>query len=100
MVAMIPIELAGAPEIEIDGASVARGFGLEVEAFRQLMDDRKISVLCERGTGEEAGLYRASFYHGTRRVRLVVDRDGTPMSGGLSVEEMPARRNADELPPR
>jgi hypothetical protein len=33
-------------------------------------------VLCERGTGEDEGLYRASFYIERRRARLVVDRDG------------------------
>ena len=35
-----------------------------------------IDRLCERGTGEDAGLYRATFYHGTKRARVVVDRQG------------------------
>ncbi|MBJ7573889.1 DUF6522 family protein [Luteimonas sp. MC1828] len=69
------------PSVEIDAALVARELELEVEAFRQLMADGKISVLCERGTGEDAGLYRASFYHGTRRARLVVDAAGRPRRG-------------------
>lgn len=69
------------PSIEIDAVLVARELELEVEAFRQLMADGKISVLCERGTGEDAGLYRASFYHGTRRARLVVDANGQPRRG-------------------
>ena len=72
----IPAVLAERASIEIDGAVVARSLGLDVEAFRQLMADRKITVLCERGTGEDAGLYRASFYYGDRRVRLVVDKEG------------------------
>ncbi len=67
------------PEVEIDAALVADGLGLEVDEFRRLMEQRKISVLCERGTGEDAGLYRASFYHGQRRVRMVVDASGTPV---------------------
>lgn len=75
----IPLELAGQPAIEIDGALVADGLGLEVDAFRRLMEIRKISVLCERGTGADAGLFRASFYHGGRRLRLVVDADGRPV---------------------
>ena len=74
----IPIELNPTRAVEIDGALVARGLGLEVEVFRKLMDDRKLTVLCERGTGEDAGLYRASFFYGDRRVRLVVDADGNP----------------------
>ncbi|MBJ6980847.1 DUF6522 family protein [Luteimonas sp. MC1572] len=69
------------PSVEIDAALVARELELEVEAFRQLMADGKISVLCERGTGEDAGLYRASFYLGTRRARLVVDAAGRPRRG-------------------
>ena len=73
------IGIALNPEIEIDGALVARALDLEVEAFRQLMDDRRISVLCERGVGEDEGLYRASFYYGDRRARLVVDENGMPV---------------------
>jgi hypothetical protein len=72
----IAIELAPAREIAIDGELVARALGLDVEAFRRLMDDRKIAVLCERGTDADAGLYRATFYLEHRRVRLVVDGDG------------------------
>jgi hypothetical protein len=72
----IPIELAPARDIAIDGAGVARALGLEVEAFRKLMDERKVAVLCERGTGADEGLVRASFYIERKRVRLVVDRDG------------------------
>ncbi len=75
----IPIQLAETPEIEIDAGLVAGGLGLDVDAFRELMSTRKVSVLCERGTGDDAGLYRATFYHGGRRVRLVVDADGRPV---------------------
>ena len=65
-----------AVSIAIDGALVARKLGLETEAFRQLMENRKVSVLCERGTGEDAGLYRATFYFQDRRFRAVVDGSG------------------------
>lgn len=77
----IPIALAGAAQIELDGALVARGLGLAPEVFRRLMDERRITLLCERGTGEDAGLYRASFYHGSRRLRLVVDATGQVVAG-------------------
>ena len=79
----IPISLQGdprAPDIEVDAARIARGLGLDVADFRQLMADRKITVLCERGTGEHAGLWRASFYLGDRRVRLVVDAAGNVLA--------------------
>ena len=81
----IPLSLQGdqrAPDIEVDATSIARGLGLDVAEFRQRMADRKITVLCERGTGEDAGLWRASFYLGDRRVRLVVDAAGNVLAEG------------------
>ncbi|QCO66969.1 hypothetical protein E5843_02800 [Luteimonas yindakuii] len=76
----IALQLAGADtspaSIEIDGAQAAVNLGLEVSAFRQLMHDGKVSVLCERGTGEDAGLWRATFYYEGRRFRAVVDGHG------------------------
>ena len=69
-----------APRLEIDGAMVARELGLETGQFRQLMADGKISVLCEKGTGEDSGTWRASFYHGKRRARFVVDSRGKPVA--------------------
>lgn len=77
----IPVELHPSHGVEIDGALVARGLDLALGEFRQLMEHRKITVLCERGVGEDAGLYRASFYHHGKRVRLVVDGNGNPIPG-------------------
>lgn len=75
----IPLQLKvseSAVSIDIDGTLVARKLGLETEAFRRLMEDRKVSVLCERGIGEDAGLYRATFYFQDRRFRAVVASSG------------------------
>lgn len=71
-------------QVEIDAALVAPGLALELDEFRRLMEQGGISVLCERGIGEDAGLYRASFYHGGRRVRLVVDGNGAPVPQAAS----------------
>lgn len=60
----------------MDGAAVARALNLDVAAFRQLMDAGKITVLCERGTGEDEGTWRVSFYHDGRRARFVLDAQG------------------------
>ena len=87
----IPIQLESERAVEIDGALVARGLGLETDAFRKLMQDRKVTVLCERGTGEDAGRYRASFYYADRRVRLVVDAHGVPIG--------PPEETAGRAPP-
>ena len=78
---MIPLQLAHAgptpaTDVEIDGTLVADKLGLEVDAFRQLMHDRKVSVLCERGIGADAGLYRATFYFQDRRFRAVIEGNG------------------------
>src|SRR5690606_32681314 len=77
------IDIALNPEVEIDAARVAGGLGLAVGEFRCLMEQRRITVLCDRGTDEDAGPYRATFYHGQRRVRLVVDASGRPVGGML-----------------
>ena len=70
------------PSIDIDGVLVARALDLEVERFRQLMADGKISVLCERGTGEDLGRYRASFYFGRKRARFLLDTEGQLLGSG------------------
>jgi hypothetical protein len=79
----IPLQLqASGPAIEIDGALVAGRLGLSLAEFRQLMEQRRIVVLCERGTGEDSGRYRATFYYDDRRTRLVVDREGRVVGSG------------------
>lgn len=75
----IPITLSSSMNVEIDAMIVAEGLDLAVPRFRELMQQGKVAVLCERGTGEDQGLYRASFYHAGKRVRLVVDSDGNPV---------------------
>lgn len=62
--------------IHIEGALVAQALGLDVDTFRQRMDNKQISQLCERGTGEDLGLFRTTFYYQGKRARFVVDRDG------------------------
>ena len=68
--------------IDIDGTRVADLLGLKVDAFRQLMANGKITTLCERGTGADAGQWRATFWHGARRARLLVAADGRVLAAG------------------
>ena len=63
--------------IEIDSRVVAEGLGVEPSEVEPLRRTGEITSLCERGTGEDAGLVRVTFYLGKRRVRLVLDGDGT-----------------------
>lgn len=76
MAKSIPLDLNPVLEIEIDAAPIAAALGLQQDAFLRLLEQHKIDRLCERGTGEDAGLYRATFYHGPSRARVVVDRRG------------------------
>jgi hypothetical protein len=62
--------------IEVDAAIVAAGLGLDIDVFRALMDDGQITHLCERGVDADAGLWRVTFHHQARRIRLVVDAAG------------------------
>ena len=73
---LTPTKRTPLPSIEVDSTLIASGLGLEPAEFKRLLDTGKIRVLCERGTGEDAGSYRASYYLGDRRVRLLVDVAG------------------------
>lgn len=75
----IAIDLNPKLEIEIEAGPIAAALGLEPEEFLHLLEIRKIDQLCERGTGEDEGLYRASYYYQNKRARVVVDRNGNQM---------------------
>lgn len=79
MAGIIDGHSGASPILEIEAALVANQLQLDVAEFRRLMEQRKITVLCERGIGEDVGTYRASFYYGQRRARLVVGSDGRPI---------------------
>ncbi len=63
--------------IEIDARIVAEGLGIAPEDVEPGRLAGTITTLCERGTGEDAGLVRVTFYLGKRRLRLLVDAHGT-----------------------
>lgn len=73
--------------IEVDAALIAPGLGLDVDGFRRLMAAQRIAVLCERGTGADAGRVRGTFYYAGRRVRIVVDAAGTPVAPATVVAD-------------
>ena len=74
-------EPAPAPGVvEVDASLIALGLGLEPEKVPAMVADRRIATLCERGTGEDAGLFRFTFYFGKQRFRLVTDASGQPVA--------------------
>ena len=60
--------------VEIDGALVATALDLDVDRFRELLDGQKIDLQCERGTGDDTGKLRVTFYYSGRRARFMFDR--------------------------
>lgn len=69
------------PTVEVDARLVAGGLGLDPAQVPAMVADRRIATLCERGTVEDAGLYRFTFYHRGQRFRLVTDAFGKPIEG-------------------
>lgn len=63
-------------DIVIDAALLAPLFGIAAAEVPGLMRAQAITSICERGTGEDEGRYRLSFFHRNRRVRLSVDPAG------------------------
>jgi hypothetical protein len=55
---------------------VAAGLDIEVELVRPLMHQNKITSLCERGVGEDAGRFRLTFFHADQLFHLVVEGEG------------------------
>ena len=62
--------------VRIDAAIIAAGFAIEPALVQPLMHEGKITSLCERGVDRDVGTFRLSFFHGRRRLRLVVDAAG------------------------
>lgn len=63
-------------EVLIDACVIAEGLKLESDAIQKLMQQGRVTSLCERGTGEDEGRYRLTFFFGNRRFSLVVDEAG------------------------
>ena len=62
--------------MEIDARVIGAGLGLEPAQVQALMQAEKISLLCERGTGEDLGCHRITFYYSGRRFRVLIDTAG------------------------
>ncbi len=62
--------------ISFDAALVAEDLRLTPELVLARIREGKITSLCERGLDEDTGRFRLTFFHGNRRVRLVVDEEG------------------------
>lgn len=60
----------------VDAAVLSVAFGRPAAEIRVSMQDGRITSRCEKGHGEDAGLWRLTFYHAGRALRLTVNEDG------------------------
>lgn len=85
-----PTPPASPGEVEfLDGAfhvaaeAIAPGLGVPAAQVPALLRAGEITSLCEKGLEEDAGCYRLTFFHGNRRLRLLVDDHGRIFRRGL-----------------
>ena len=69
--------------IGIDAAIVGRGLGLEPQEVLRLMRDGAITGVCEQGVDDDAGRHRLTFFHKSRRLRLIVAEGGRVVQQSL-----------------
>ena len=71
----MPIEL-DETGVSVDAAVIAAGLGIEPAAVQARLREGAITSLWERGIDQDAGRYRLTFFHGGRRLRLILDEAG------------------------
>ena len=73
---MKPVDISD-EGIEVEASVIAEGLGLALPQFRADMRAGKITSVAERGTGDDLGRHRLTFFSSHRRFRLVIDDSGT-----------------------
>ena len=72
---MKPVRI-GDGVIEIEASVISEGLNLPLPLLREQMRAGRITSVSERGTGEDAGRHRLTFFAEHRRFRVVVDERG------------------------
>lgn len=68
--------LLGSGDATVDAQVVAEGLALDPEDVPAMVRDGEITCAFERGMDADEGRFRLTFWHGTRRFRVVVDTEG------------------------
>ena len=63
--------------IQVDAKLIAEGLGIDLPSVQARMRDGKITSRYERGTDEDEGRHRLTFFAEHCRLRLVVDETGS-----------------------
>lgn len=67
------------PDVEIPLEWVAHLLNLLPEGAQAALRAGTLTSILEKGEGRDAGRMRLTFFHGTRRARIVLDADGHPV---------------------
>ncbi|HEX5460931.1 MAG TPA: DUF6522 family protein [Steroidobacteraceae bacterium] len=70
-------------EVNIDAAVIASDLELDPAAVLEEMRSGRLTSRWERGVDKDAGRYRVTFFHGSRRLSLIVDADGQVLERSL-----------------
>lgn len=62
--------------IQIDAEVIAEGLAIEASQVQECLRQGKITTRYERGTGEDEGRHRITFFARHRRFRVTVDKTG------------------------
>ncbi len=62
--------------VSLDASLIAEDLGLSPAQVLEHLRAGELTARCEQGIGEDAGLFRLTFYRESRRLRLVVDQAG------------------------
>lgn len=60
----------------IDASLVAEGLRLQPDAVPKMLQDGSITGCLEQGVGEDEGRFRLTFWYGSLRFRIIVDKSG------------------------
>ncbi len=84
--------------VVIDGALLATLLGVQLSELRALMQDGRITSTCEEGVAEHDGQLRLTFFHGSRRACVSIDRSGRILT--RSVIDFGSKASARAARPR
>jgi hypothetical protein len=62
--------------INIDVELIGTSLGVDASLIQALIREGKITSLCKRGVDADGGIYRPTFFHANRRLRLIVGESG------------------------
>jgi hypothetical protein len=62
--------------VNVEASLIASDLGLDPSHVLESLRTGRLTATCERGVDDDAGRFRLTFFHGNRRLRLVVDEEG------------------------